>query len=476
MPSEQTNVPAFEPVALTPSNPSFLPLPQTAADLLEALLRSQLFAESIRRQIHKQSRPFLKHAAQEYAAALVQRKVLTSWQASELLSGRVRFYAGTFRLLGRWTTDPGFPLFLAEQSGAQRLVLLEAIPRLPSQDTAVRRTPDGIGVTPMAQPQMRHPHVARCLQVQTTATHRLNAYEFHEALGLSDAVSRHAPKRPHSAHLIIQLAETLPAFSRETLESFDPQRAVIDHEGHLRWLTGPRTLVHNGSGEGPSDDSSGSSCQELQLVVIHKFASWLGQHPELSCCSNLAEVISTLRPIAEPWIEAFPKEGIPGSRAVLNRMLRKGPSLKQIEAFHAELQHALIPPQTQPPLQLTPPTEHTARESQEHSTSHSQRPQRRRKRSISCNRAPRLTSGRVAASPEHPSARTAPPAPQIDLGWAGSLIRTQIQSRRRQLTAVIAAILTGMVTMQWIWRWSVPEAKAQTEARPQSGHSSGNSR
>ena len=128
----QTTASPIEPVALTPLNPSFLPLPRTAADLLDGLLRSQLFAESIHRQILKQSRPFLKHAADEYAAALVQRKVLTGWQASELLAGRVCFYAGTFRLLEKISFEPQLSLFAAEQPVSQRLVLLEATPRMTS--------------------------------------------------------------------------------------------------------------------------------------------------------------------------------------------------------------------------------------------------------------------------------------------------------------------------------------------------------
>ncbi|MFO1007652.1 MAG: hypothetical protein U0929_16940 [Planctomycetaceae bacterium] len=449
---------------MTPLNPSFLPLPQTAADLLDGLLRSQLFAESIHSQILKQSRPFLKHAADEYAAALVQRKVLTGWQASELLAGRVCFYAGTFRLLGPLSIDPSFPLFIAEQSGAQRLVLLEATPRVTNQVASEDGITGGIGINLKAQPPVRDPHVARCVQVQTTATHNLVAYEFHQAAWLGDIISQQLPQRPHRAHLLAQLAATMSEISREALETFDPQHAVIDHEGHLRWLAGPRALVNDWT----DDATSGRSRQELQLLAIRKFASWLGGHPEISHCSNLAEVISTLCPIAEPWTEAFPQGAMPGSRAILNRMLRKGPSLAQIESFHTERQYALITPPAQPPLQFTPQTESTGQESREPSAAHSQRPQRRRTRSTSGGRAPSPASSRPATSPVHPNVRRKLAAQDIAPGQVRTLSPTRIRSPQLILTAAIAAVVTGMLTMQWIWRWSVPEAKAQTEARTDS--------
>ena len=61
--------------------------PQTAADLLGGLLRSRIFAESILGQVAEQSSAYLDHPAQEYAQALVQKKVLPPWQAGELLAG-----------------------------------------------------------------------------------------------------------------------------------------------------------------------------------------------------------------------------------------------------------------------------------------------------------------------------------------------------------------------------------------------------
>lgn len=446
-------------VALPSLNRTFLPLPQTAAELLEGLLRSQLFAESIHGQIREQSRPFLKHPASEYAAALVQRKVLTNWQANELLAGRTRFYAGTFRLLGKWGTELQPPLFVAEQSGAQRLVFLEAIPRIPSSGAPGDGTSGGLAGKQHAQPPLRHPHVARCVQVQTTATHSLVAYEFHEAAWLGHVVSRKPPKQQHSAHLIIQLAAMLSALSREALIAFDPQRAVIDTEGHLRWLAGPRALVNDWAG----DNSTSPSRLDLQLLAIRKFATWLGGPPEILRCPNLAEVTSILRPIATPWTEAFPKGTNPGTRATLNRMLRKGPSLKQIESFHAEQQHVLAPQQPQHPLQFTPPTGLTVQESTVRSATHSRRPQRRKKRS---------TSGGPTSPAERAGLRTKhsrqPPGQERNK----TPLPSPVWSRPLLLTALIAVLATSMVTMQWVLRWPIPKAKAHIEARTDSSPSS----
>lgn len=429
-------------------------------------MRSQLFAESIFGQILEQSRPFLKYPAAEYAAALVQRKVVTDWQASELLAGRFCFYAGTFRLLGPLSFLPHSQLFVAEQPGAQRLVFLETIPRSPNQDTAGGGTTDAISGTPKAQPPLRHPHVARCVQVQTTATHELVAYEFHEAAWLGEVISQQAAQRPHRAHLITQLAATLSEFSHEALETFDPQRAVIDHNGHLRWLAGPRALVNDWAGDG----SKVLSPEDRQLRAIRKFASWLGLPAEISHCSRVSEIISTLRPIAEPWTGAFPQGVIPGTRAVLNRMLRKGPSLQQIEAFHAERQYVSSPEQ------LTPRTASQSHNSTQGSFTRPLQLRPRRKKSTSGGSATGRSTDRPALSSDESNARTQLSVQHFDREWGRTQIRTPIGSRKLRLTAVIAAVVTGMATMQWIWRWSVPEARAQTEVRTDSSPPSDKSR
>ncbi len=417
---------------MKPSKSYFLPLPQTAADLLEGLLQSQLFAESIFGQIFEQSKPYLTYPAAEYAAALVRRRVLTTWQASELLAGRTNFYSGPYRLLGKLVTGPEASLFVAEQPGAQRLVLLEAIPLnqhsgWPSQSASSTSV------------DSRHPHVARCVQVRTTASHHLVAYEFIEAAWLQNVVSLQPPTKSHIAHLVLQLASTLEALRRETIEKFDPRRAMINVEGQLKWLPGPQSLFGN-----PTCDSSTESRRvKSQMLAIHKFAHWLGGLPGITRCRNLGEVRHLLGPIAKAWRESYPLGSIPGTRAVLHRMLRKGPSLKQIEKLHADRQYAFASAPALSPSSETPNS-----------------------------RSRVIEPGVASTTTTRPSQ---PFTPQANTR-AGTSLQYRGRSKQLLLTAVIGAVASGLMAMQWMWQWSVPEAKAQTETTTDSAKSPDRSR
>ena len=428
-----------EPVDLKPLKSNFLPLPQTAADLLEGLLRSQLFAESIFGQIFEQSKPYLTYPAAEYAAALVRRRVLTTWQTGELLAGRTSFYWGPYRLLGKLVTGSESSLFVAEQPGAQRLVLLEAIPLNQHLGWPIHRASSHSADCRSTSADSRHPHVARCVQVRTTASHHLVAYEFIEAAWLPDVVSKQPPTKSHIAHLVLQLANTLAALRRETIEKFDPRRAMINVEGQLKWLPGPQAPFGNPTGEGSTESGRVKS----QMLAILKFAHWLGGLPGITRCRNLGEVRHLLGPIAKAWRESYRVESIPGTRAVLHRMLRKGPSLKQIENLHAHRQYAF----SSAPA-LSPTSETT-------------------------NSRSRVIEPGVASTT---ATRQSQPFTQQAKARTGTLPQTRGRSRQLLLTAVIGAVASGLMAMQWMWQWSVPEAKAQTETKTDSAKSSDRSR
>ncbi len=441
---------------MTISNLTSSRTPQTAADLLDGLLRSQLFAESIYGQIFEQSRLFLNHPAPEYAAALIQRKVLTAWQASELLAGRSNFYSGTFRLLGRLATGSQSSVFIAEQSGAQRLVLLEAGPL-----ASTTSNHSGAGLTtpptekPFGQASNHHPHLARCLQVQTTATQQLVAYEFIEAMWLKDVIAQQSPKRTQVAHLILQLAQKLSALSREALKSPDLLKVLISSNGQLKWLAGPRTLVN----DWPENEAITAQRVTAQMLAIRKFTKFVGGQEGIGRCQNLQEVVTLLELIAEPWTDAFPPESIRSSRAVLNRMLRKGPSLKQIESLHSNQQLALTTPAS-----ITTPATLVASLASPAVVPAPAIPNEPALAPVK-SRQPTAETSRQndLASPIEPLRRQSKLLMQLTMTAAKSTLSLRTQSKTLLLTAVIGAVVSGFVAMQWMWRWSTPEAKAQTE-------------
>ncbi len=296
--------------------------PQTAAELLEGLLRSHLFAESIFGQIFEQSVPYLARRADEFAEALIQKYVLTRWQAAELLAGRVGFYAGTFRLLERLSTDGPASLFVAEQPSPQRLVFLEVIPCdhsasdfLASQTASVR-------------PDTPSPHVARCLQVQQTRDFQLVAYEFNETRVLSELLRTNSLAPQHQADLIRQFDKVVDRLSDEALDHLGPHRTLVDRHGQLTILTRPIALA------APSlPPLTVPTRTSRQQAARQQFASSLGGMSEIAACGTTAEEMA--RPLlgAQPWTETGSREWVPGTRRTLNRYLRKGPSLSTIEAL-----------------------------------------------------------------------------------------------------------------------------------------------
>jgi hypothetical protein len=98
--------------------------PETAAELLDLLLRSRWFADSLFGQLLDQSALYLDRPAREFAIALVEKRCLSSWQAEELLAGRNQFYLQGYRLIDR-ISEGQVSHFVAEQIRPARLVILK---------------------------------------------------------------------------------------------------------------------------------------------------------------------------------------------------------------------------------------------------------------------------------------------------------------------------------------------------------------
>ena len=300
----------------------FLPkLPRTAADLLDGLLRSQLFAESIFGQILEQSRPYLDHSAEEFAAALVQKNVLMPWQAEELLAGRQGMYAGTFRLLDRLEQGANSSLFIAEQPGVQRLVFLLAI----RSGIAFQGSPEPVA----SRLSPGHPRMARCVQAQLTPRLRLVAYEFFEARTLTGLLGEQQPERKYQADLLQQYAKTLANVSDEALDWIGPEAVLINRHGQLKLLAG----FKNGVASQLSRER-----EARQLAAVFRLARLVGDFPEIADCRSLGAVIDRLSEFAEPWSVAYTKDSLQHSRTRMNRFLRKGPAVRLIEVCGPEQQ------------------------------------------------------------------------------------------------------------------------------------------
>ena len=417
--------------------PPFLSmLPQTAADLLDSLLRSQLFAESIFGQIREQSKPYLDRPADEFAAALVQKSVLMPWQAGELLAGRMGMYAGTYRLLERLVQREGSALFVAEQSGPQRLVLLN-ITWAGSEAAKSAESADRTPINPV-------PYLLRCIEVQRTRGLLLEAYEFFEARTLQDLRNALPTQSQYAADLVRQYALAIGVLPPEILDSLGPERVLIDHRGLLKLLARQFQIA----AELPDETAIAK-----QMATVNRFAMSLGGVPEMVECRTLTAVIDCLTPEAQPWSEAFPRESLRCPRVLMNRLLRKGPALRLIEAFGPELQVMLgqnsesglepkLQPAPDPPKGWTP----------------------------------------TGQSGDHSAfAKVRPPISALD--ELAAVIRQDRQStnfvkkpsargrgRALLITALFGMVVAGVLATMWFERWGVRKAGANSGSPPQPIH------
>ncbi len=403
--------------------------PQTAADLLEGLSRSRLLAESLFGQVLDQSAPYLERRADEYAASLVEKKVLTQWQTTELLAGRRGLYAGTFRLFERLAGTDSAEVFVAEQPGPQRLVILEGTRRertpatAPSESVGAAHLNWEASAKPHTLPDAsRHPHLARCVGVQHTPQWRLVAYEFIEAKPLAELLTRNPLERKHAAELVRQFSAALVVLRDEALATIGPEAAWVDWQGELKLLAGPHPFA-SVSQLSPSSPERVA----LQMRAIQRFTAAIGGLPEIVNCRSVNEVLQRLVGIAKPWPEPFARESLRCQRVGMNRLLRRGPSRRWIESFGPELQLALAVPGPKPDHE-----------------------------SVTSESRPVIGTASTTEVEGHRPPTTA---------RASAPKRPKVGSGRRALAfAVLLWLLaTGIVAMQWVGRWRVRSAAATTE-------------
>ncbi len=98
--------------------------PRTPAEFQERLLAARLLADSLQNQLRERSASLLEMPVHDYAAFLVHQKVVTRWQADELLKGRTGFFVEGYKLLVPHFQTTHEALFVAEQVAPQKLVLL----------------------------------------------------------------------------------------------------------------------------------------------------------------------------------------------------------------------------------------------------------------------------------------------------------------------------------------------------------------
>lgn len=249
--------------------------PETAAELLDLLLRSRWFADSLFGQLLDQSQDYLNRSAQEFAVALVEKRCLSHWQATELLAGRNRFYRNGYRLIEQLADGPEVH-FIAEQVRHSRLVILEIAPDTPAQ--------------------------------------RDQAFEFESGWLLSQRIRDRHFNQELLSHWRGQIDRILQALEPPQLEFVSPARMVIDAKQTVKCL---QPLNH------PNQLPSTTANPNLRAEVTRKMNEFL---------EEAAEKFESMfwSPAAGP--------AQPAERSRFVPLIRKGPSRSAIEALSADHQ------------------------------------------------------------------------------------------------------------------------------------------
>jgi len=112
-------------------------LPSLVAALSESRLLTERQVAELREEIDASAEQL---SAREIAALLVERQVLTRWQAAMILSGRKAFFLGRYKLLKELGRGGMGAVFQAEHATLKRIVALKVMaPQLLQDDRAVAR-------------------------------------------------------------------------------------------------------------------------------------------------------------------------------------------------------------------------------------------------------------------------------------------------------------------------------------------------
>lgn len=206
---------------------------QASASLLETLTRSDILEpselEQARELIAAESDP------KEAARGLMRAKLITGWQAGQLLGGRHRLRLGKYVLLDVIGNVGLGKVYLAEHQQMDRRVALKLLNREHSHSEAISRFLER--VRDIAA--LDHPHVIQLFDVDTESERYYMVMEYVDGQPLLQQVRRDGPFTPkRAAQFILQAAEGLSAIHAKGMVHADisPANLMLDSQGEVKIL------------------------------------------------------------------------------------------------------------------------------------------------------------------------------------------------------------------------------------------------
>jgi serine/threonine protein kinase len=238
----------------------------TTEAFLKALRTSKLLSAeqiaTVREMAAEVDRP------KSLARRLRKQKLLTRWQAGQLLAGRTSFFLGRYKLVDLLGRGGMGSVFSAEDTKMNRSVALKVISKQLSQDpVALER----FFAEARAIAALDHPNIVRAYDVDNASDRYFIVMEFAEGRNLQEVVESEGPLGyALAADYIRQAAEGLAhAHSREIVHrDVKPANLVVNDRGVVKVLDmGMARLVAGQVAEGDGADDGGGEDDGLLGTV-----------------------------------------------------------------------------------------------------------------------------------------------------------------------------------------------------------------
>jgi serine/threonine protein kinase/cytoskeletal protein RodZ len=207
---------------------------ETAESFLETLKKSKLLKSdqlAVAGEIAGQSSD-----ARALARALVQKELLTRWQASQLLAGRTGFFWGKYKFVDKLGQGGMGSVFLAWHTMMNRAVALKIISRELGQDPAAL---ERFFTEARAVAALDHPNIVHAYDVANESDRYFMVMEYVEGRDLQRMVEKQGPLEfPQAVDYIRQAAEGLAhAHSKDMIHcDIKPANLLVNQQGVVKIL------------------------------------------------------------------------------------------------------------------------------------------------------------------------------------------------------------------------------------------------
>lgn len=331
-------------------------------EFLKNLERSNLVEPAALREAKEEfsSWPESASDAERAAMRLVEKKLITRFQAEQLLAGKYKFFVGKYKVMGLIGTGGMGRVYLAQHAVMRRLVALKVLPKAKAADSAALAR---FQREARAVAALNHPNIVQAYDIDQDGDLHYLVMEYVVGMSAQEYVRRFGPLPPAAAaDVIAQAADGLAHAHRAGIIHRDikPGNLLIDAGGRVRILDmglavffeerehDPLTLANEENVLGTADYLSPEQALDSHNVDIRSDIYGLGAtlyyllsgRPPFAS-GSIAQKLLHHQTKEPPPIRQLVPQTPEGLAAVLKRMIAKKPN----DRFSTpeELREALLP-------------------------------------------------------------------------------------------------------------------------------------